>query len=65
MKNFELPIEDKGSVLRTIRIRVSLLNRIEKLSASSGISINKIINECIIFALDNMKQDEEEKKKKK
>lgn len=65
MKNFELPVEDKGSVLRTIRIRVSLLDRIEKLSISSGISINKIINECIIFALNNMKQDEEGKKKRK
>ncbi len=64
MKNFELPVEDKSSVLKTVRIRISLLERVEKLSASSGISVNKIINECILFALDNMKQEENKKKKK-
>ncbi len=64
MENFELSTEDKSSVLRTIRIRVSLLKQIDELSTSSGISVNKIINECIQFALKNMKQTEDKKKRK-
>lgn len=55
MKNFELPeIEKEKSVLKTIRIKLSSLNKIEELSKESKISINRIINECIEFALENM-----------
>lgn len=55
MKNFELPnTEKEKSVLKTIRIKLSSLNKIEELSKESKISINRIINECIEFALENM-----------
>ena len=53
MKDFKLPkVEDEQSVLKTIRIKYSVLKRIEELSKVSNISVNKIINECIDFALD-------------
>ncbi len=55
MKEFKLPkIEDEQSVLKTIRIKYSVLKRIEELSKVSNISVNKIINECIDFALENL-----------
>ncbi len=55
MKEFKLPkIEDEQSVLKTIRIKYSVLKRIEELSKVSNIFVNKIINECIDFALENL-----------
>lgn len=55
MKDFKLPkVEDEQSVLKTIRIKYSVLKRIEELSKVSNISVNKIINECIDFALENL-----------
>ena len=55
MKEFKLPkIEDEQSVLKTIRIKYSLLKRIEELSKVSNISVIKIINECIDFALEKL-----------
>lgn len=55
MKDFKLPkVEDEQSVLKTIRIKYSVLKRIEELSKVSNISVNKIINECIDFALVNL-----------
>ena len=55
MKDFKLPkVEDEQSVSKTIRIKYSVLKRIEELSKVSNISVNKIINECIDFALENL-----------
>ena len=55
MKEFKLPnIEDEQSVLKTIRIKLATLKKIEKLSEDSNLSVNRIINECIEFALDNL-----------
>ena len=55
MKDFKLhKVEDEQSVLKTIRIKYSVLKRIEELSKVSNISVNKIINECIDFALENL-----------
>ena len=55
MKEFKLPnIEDEQSVLKTIRIKLATLKKIEKLSEDSNLSVNRIINECIEFALNNL-----------
>ena len=55
MKDFKLPnVEDEQSVLKTIRIKLATLKKIEKLSEDSNLSVNRIINECIEFALDNL-----------
>lgn len=55
MKEFNLPnIDDEKSVLKTIRIKLTTLNKIEELSKNNNISINRLINECIEFALDNL-----------
>ncbi len=55
MKNFELPnIEDEQTVLKTIRIKLATLKKVEEVSKESNLSINRIINECIEFALNNL-----------
>ncbi|MBR2828821.1 MAG: hypothetical protein IKE70_06290 [Bacilli bacterium] len=54
MDNFKLPKEnDQKSVLKTIRLKYKLFEKIELLSKQNNISINRIINECIEFALDH------------
>lgn len=58
MNQFRLPntFEEK-SILKTIRIKKVTLNKIESLSKENNISINRIVNECIEFALDNLAED--------
>lgn len=54
MISFKIPnINDEKSVLKTIRLKYKTLERIEELSQSNDISVNRLINECIEFALDN------------
>ena len=59
MKDFKLPksIEEK-SVLKTIRIKNVNLKKIELLSKKNNLSVNRIINECLEYALDNLSNDE-------
>ncbi len=64
MKSFKLPnLEDEKTVLKTIRLKAKLFERVEELSAKTNISINRIINECIEYALDNMEDTESEDNK--
>lgn len=46
---------DKKAI--TIRIRQDDLDRIDKLSNEAHISRNTLINQCIQFALKNMKEE--------
>lgn len=65
MKEFKLPkIEDEKSVLKTIRLKYTTLKKIEDLSKNTNISVNRLINECIEFALDNLNNNDLEKDKK-
>lgn len=65
MKEFKLPkMEDEKSVLKTIRLKYTTLKKIEDLSKNTNISVNRLINECIEFALENLNNDELEKDKK-
>ena len=62
MKKFKLPsVEDEKSVLKTIRIKFSTLKQIEELSKKSNISVNKVFNKCIEFALENLDDNISEK----
>ena len=55
MKEFKLPnSEDEQSILKTIRIKYATLKKIEEVAKESNLSINRVINECIEFALDNL-----------
>lgn len=65
MKEFKLPkMEDEKSVLKTIRLKYTTLKKIEDLSKNTNISVNRLINECIEFALENLNNDELQKDKK-
>lgn len=59
MEHFE--IDKSGdkiqSISRTIRLKAELFDRLMLLSEDSGVSFNKIINQCITYALDNMKNE--------
>lgn len=58
MKEFNLSnIDNEKSVLKTIRIKLTTLKKIEDLSKGSNISVNRLINECIEFALDNLSRN--------
>lgn len=64
MKEFKLPnLAEEKSVLKTIRLKYATLQRVEELSKKSDISVNRLINECIEFALNNL-TDEDLKDKK-
>ena len=55
MKEFKLPnSEDEQSILKTIRMKYATLKKIEEVAKESNLSINRVINECIEFALNNL-----------
>ncbi len=59
MKKFKLPnATDEKSVLKTIRIKLSTQQKLEELSVKSNLSINRLVNECIEFALENIEEKE-------
>ena len=58
MKNFYIPnIGDEKSIWKTIRIKLVTLNKIEELSKKNNISVNRLINECIEYALNNLPEE--------
>lgn len=62
MKEFKIPnINEEKTVLKTIRLKFATLQKIEKLAQKNNISVNRLINECIEFALDNL-QDKDSNK---
>lgn len=61
MEKFKIPtIQEEKTMLKTIRIKVPTYNRIETLATKHNISMNKLINDCIEYALNNLEEDEEE-----
>lgn len=59
MKDFKLPsVENEKTVLKTIRIKLSTLKKIDELSKKSNLSVNRIMNECIEFALENLNEED-------
>lgn len=55
MSKFKLPnVEEEQSVLKTIRIKFATLKKVEEVAKESNLSVNRVINECIEFALNNL-----------
>ena len=55
MKEFKLPnLDNEKSVLKTVRLKYATLQKLEDLSKKSDISVNRLINECIEFAIANL-----------
>lgn len=61
MKTFEIDKTDGKvqSISRTIRLKAELFDQLMELSEESGVSFNKIINQCVTYALETMKQNSE------
>lgn len=58
MHKFILPnIEEENTITKTIRIRRNTANRLEQLAVDNNITFNRLVNECIDYALQNMEED--------
>jgi len=51
-------VEREEYVNKTFRIEKRLINRLEKICDDKNISLNKLVIKCIIYALDNLEEDE-------
>ena len=54
MEPFKINTEDEklSTVSRTIRMKASTFDRICELNLKTGVSFNKIVNQCIEYALE-------------
>ena len=43
-----------SSISRTVRMKTEHFDKINEISEKTGVSFNKIVNQCIDFALSNM-----------
>lgn len=59
MEKFTLPnLHEEQSVLKTIRLKQYTLSRVNELSKQTNISVNRLLNECIEFALRNISEED-------
>ena len=58
MKKFIITnIEEENTITKTIRIKRNVANKLESLAVQNNITFNRLVNECIDFALENMEED--------
>ncbi len=58
MKKFTIPkVNEESTVTKTIRIKRSLADKLEELSIKNNITVNKLINECVKYAFENMEEE--------
>ena len=59
MSDFKIKKDDEkiSSVNRTIRIKPEHFDRLMEISEKTKVSFNKIVNQCIEYALENYKED--------
>lgn len=48
-----------SSISRTIRMKAELFEKITLLCEQTGVSFNKIVNQCIEYALENYESETE------
>lgn len=60
MKPFKIDTEEHkiSAINRTIRLKSDTFDRINELAEETGVSFNKIVNQCIEYALDSMEEEE-------
>lgn len=56
-----LKIEKKETVNRTFRLNKKLVDRLCLVCNKKNISLNKLVEICLNYALDNLEEDEDEK----
>lgn len=58
MKKFVIPnIEEENTITKTIRIKRNTANKLENLAIKNNLTFNRLVNECIDYALQNMEED--------
>lgn len=58
MSKFIIPnIEEENTITKTIRIRRNVAKKLEELAIENNITFNRLVNECIDYALQNMEED--------
>ena len=58
MKKFVIPnIEEENTITKTIRIKRNTAEKLDKLAYKNNITFNRLVNECIHYALQNMEED--------
>lgn len=59
MEGFRIDISDEkiSSVSRTIRIKAETFDKINEINMKTGVSFNKIVNQCIEYALKNYEEE--------
>ncbi len=58
MEKFKIPNRnEEKTILKTFRIKYTTLTKLEELSQKSDISVNRLVNECIEYALLNLEND--------
>jgi len=60
MRPFKVDTNEQkiSSISRTIRLKAETFDKINELNLKTGVSFNKIINQCIEYALANMEEEE-------
>ncbi len=55
MEGFKIDTAEEklSTVSRTIRMKAETFDRINELNIKTGVSFNKIVNQCIEYALNN------------
>ncbi len=55
MKKFVIPsIEGDNTITKTVRIKRNTAEKLEELAFKNNITFNRLVNECIDYALQNM-----------
>lgn len=49
--------EKISSINRTIRLKSEIYDKLILLSEQNGVSFNKLVNQCIDYALSNLEED--------
>ena len=59
MEGFMIDTSDEkiSSVSRTIRIKAETFDKINEINMKTGVSFNKIVNQCIEYALKNYEEE--------
>ena len=59
MKFSKLKIEKEEYINKTFRLNLKLVKEMEKVCDAKGISLNKFVDICIRYALENLDKEEE------
>ena len=59
MEGFRIDTSDEkiSSVSRTIRIKAETFDKINEINMKTGVSFNKIVNQCIEYVLKNYEEE--------